>query len=116
MSFMNLRADTLLAPSPGDRCGPAVGGLMVEVHVGPLHAADFRQPLQRSVRAHRHRGRHRSVRTVRLLCNLQRPALDVKDGLCQFVTQMVSGGGGISLNDPLCLFAVCRVSLSGLSD
>lgn len=68
-------------PLSGDRCGPAGGGIMVEVHVGPLHVVDFQQPLQCTVRPRRHRSRHRGVRTLRLLRHLQGPSLDAKPGL-----------------------------------
>ncbi|MEQ2218773.1 hypothetical protein XENOCAPTIV_007963 [Xenoophorus captivus] len=47
-----------------DRCSPAVGGIMVEVYVGTLHAADLEQFLQRSVRTHRYRRHHHPVRIV----------------------------------------------------
>ena len=78
------------SPSPsGDRCGAAVSGLVVEVHVGPLHAADLQRSLQRSVRPHRHRRRHRAVRTVRLLRHLQGAALDAEAGLVLLLNQLL---------------------------
>ena len=78
------------SPSPsGDRCGAAVGGLVVEVHVGPLYAADLQRPLQRSVRPHRHRRRHRAVRTVRVLRHLQGAALDAEAGLILLLNQLM---------------------------
>lgn len=53
---------------------------MVEVHVGPLHAADLQQSLQRPVRARRHRRGHRALRALRLLRHLQRSTLDAEAG------------------------------------
>lgn len=75
-----LHSDLSPLPPSGDRYGPAVSGVMVEVHVGPLHVADFQQPLQRSLCPHRHRSRHCAVWTLRLLCHLQGAPLDVKTG------------------------------------
>lgn len=56
---------------------------MVEVYVGPLHAADFRQPLQRPIRPHRYRSGHRALRALRVLRHLQRSTLDVETGAFQ---------------------------------
>lgn len=56
---------------------------MVEVYVGPLHAADFQQPLQRPVCPHRYRSGHHALRAFRLLRHLQRSTLDAETGAFQ---------------------------------
>lgn len=68
------------SPLSGNRCGLVVGGPVVEVHVGPLHVVDLQQPLQRSLCAHRYRGRHCAVWTVWLLRHLQGAPLDAENG------------------------------------
>lgn len=89
-----MQSDLKPLPLSGDRCGPVVGGFMVEVHVGPLHAPDVRQPLQRPLRPHRHRRGHRALRALRLLRHLQRSTLDVETGALQ--QQLINTTG------PLC--------------
>lgn len=61
---------------------------MVEVYVGPLHAADFQQPLQRPVCPHRYRIGHHALRALRLLRHLQRSTLDAETGA--FLQQLVN--------------------------
>lgn len=64
----------------GDRCGPAGGGLVVEVHAGSLHATDLQQPLQRPLRPGRHWSRNRALWALWLLRHLQGAPLDVEIG------------------------------------
>lgn len=84
-----LQPDLKPLPLSGDRCGLVVGGFMVEVYVGPLHAVDFQQPLQRPICPHRYRRGHRTLWTLWVFRHLQRSTLDVETGAFSWFQQQV---------------------------
>lgn len=109
-----LQPDMKPLPLSGDRCGLVVGGFMVEVYVGPLHAVDFQQPLQRPICPHRYRRGHRSVWTLWVFRHLQRSTLDVETGASPWFQPQVRSMRRLIFDS---LFsAVRRVSGSGLHD